>query len=209
MEQVVLLDEHGHAIGTADKAAVHHQDTPLHLAFSCYVINPRGELLLTRRAQAKPTWPGTWTNSCCGHPAPGETLTNAVLRRLNDELGITATAVDLILPDFRYHAVMPNGVAENEICPVVRVVYEGPAHPNPAEVDAHRWIPWPEFIRNIANGTLAVSPWCADQLAELRSLGPSPVEWPIASEYALPAAFPACREAWTLYWREIRMAGRP
>lgn len=188
MEQVVLLDEHGYPIGTADKAAVHHRDTPLHLAFSCYVINPRGEFLLTRRAQRKPTWPGTWTNSCCGHPAPGEPLTDAVLRRLSQELGIIATAIDVIVPGFRYRAVMPNGVTENEICPVVRVIYDGPVRPDPDEVDDHRWIPWPEFVENVTSAALTVSPWCASQLAELRALGPSPVAWPASSHDALPVA---------------------
>lgn len=189
MEQVVLLDEDGHAIGTADKATVHHQETPLHLAFSCYVVNRRREFLLTRRALDKPTWPGTWTNSCCGHPAPGEPLASAVLRRLDQELGITATVADVILPGFRYRAVMPDGVVENEICPVTRVIYDGPVGPDPAEVEDHRWIPWPEFLQDVASGALTVSPWCADQLAELRSLGPDPVSWPAAGEDALPAAY--------------------
>lgn len=191
MEQVVLLDEDGHPIGTADKAGVHHRDTPLHLAFSCYVINRRGEFLLTRRALSKPTWPGTWTNSCCGHPAPGESLTSAVLRRLDQELGITATTADPVLPRFRYRAVMPNGIVENEICPVTRVIYDGPVRPDPAEVDDHRWIRWTEFLQSVDDGTLTVSPWCADQLAELRTLGPDPLAWPAGDDGALPAAYRA------------------
>lgn len=189
MEQVVLLDEQGHASGTADKATVHHRNTPLHLAFSCYVINSRGEFLLTRRARTKPTWPGTWTNSCCGHPAPGEPLDQAVLRRLKQELGITAASVDVILPSFRYQAVMPNGVMENEMCPVTRVMHDGPVHADASEVDDHRWIPWPEFIQAVGDRTLAISPWCADQFAELRLLGESPAGWPTAGEAGLPAAY--------------------
>ena len=89
-ELVVLLDEQGEAIGTTPKRGVHHADTPLHLAFSCYLFDDTGRLLMTRRALHKPTWPGAWTNSVCGHPAPGEPIEDAVRRRVLDEVGVRA-----------------------------------------------------------------------------------------------------------------------
>ena len=118
-EQVVLLDETGAAIGTAAKAEVHHADTPLHLAFSCYVFDEAGPAAADpARARHKPTFGGVWTNSCCGHPAPGEAIDDAVRRRVEQEVGLDPRRPALVLPAFRYRAVMANGVVENEMCPV-------------------------------------------------------------------------------------------
>ena len=168
-EQVVLLDEDGRATGTMPKAEVHHRQTPLHLAFSCYLFDDHGRLLLTRRAGTKKTWPGVWTNTCCGHPAPGEPLTEAVTRRLREELGVRAEALRLVLPAFRYRAVMPDGTVENEMCPVLvgRCADPSALDPDPDEVGDVEWVGWATFRDDVLAGRRAVSPWSVEQVAAL------------------------------------------
>jgi isopentenyl-diphosphate Delta-isomerase len=187
VENVVLLDETGRARGVADKAGVHHARTPLHLAFSCYLFNRAGQFLLTRRAESKRTWPGVWTNTCCGHPLPGEPVPDSVRRRLETELGISAAKIVLVLPRFRYQARMANGVLENEICPVYAAYSDAPPAPDPAEVADIRWVDWSRFCEAVRAGR-PVSPWCAMQVAELAALGPRPLDWAAADTGDLPPA---------------------
>jgi isopentenyl-diphosphate Delta-isomerase len=188
VESVVLVDETGSARGTAAKAAVHHAQTPLHLAFSCYLFNDAGQFLLTRRAESKQTWPGVWTNTCCGHPLPGEPVADSVRRRLLAELGIAAVDIVLVMPRFRYRARMANGVVENEVCPVYAAYSSAAPAPDPEEVAEIRWVDWDEFCEAVRTGRQAISPWCAMQLPELTALGPRPLNWAPAEEADLPPA---------------------
>ena len=183
-EEVVLLDDAGHAIGTAAKAEVHGPDTPLHLAFSCYVFDEDARLLVTQRALAKPTFGGVWTNSCCGHPAPGEPIEDAVRRRTGQELGLDLDRVTLVLPGFGYRAVVASGPyagwVEHELCPVFTATATGDPAPDPAEVEAWEWVPWAGFRDDVLTGRREVSQWCLEQVRAL------PDELPGA-----PAADPA------------------
>jgi isopentenyl-diphosphate Delta-isomerase len=184
-ELVVLLDDDGRAAGTADKREVHHADTPLHLAFSCYVLDHRGRVLLTRRALSKRTFPGVWTNTCCGHPGPGEPIEEAVVRRLREELGLEVTALRLLLPGFRYRAEM-DGVRENEMCPVfVANALDGRVRPDPAEVEEISWEDWARFRADVLQRGREVSSWCREQLLALPA---ELVAAPTASRSELPAA---------------------
>lgn len=188
VEVVVLLDEQGRATGTLPKAQVHHADTPLHLAFSAYAFGDDGRLLLTRRALSKRTFPGVWTNTVCGHPAPGEDLAEAAVRRAGQELGLQLDDLHLVLPRFRYRAEW-HGVVENEICPVlVARAATGPLLLDPDEVDAARWVPWAELAASVLDGTREISPWCAEQVEQLHALGPDPASWPTAARGDLPPA---------------------
>src|SRR3954453_8548283 len=187
IERVVLLDESGGATGTAAKAEVHHDATPLHLAFSCYVFDGRGDLLLTRRARGKVTFPGVWTNTFCGHPAPGEPIDVAVHRRARQELRLDLDALRVVLPAFRYHAEQ-GGIVENEMCPVFVARTAGaPRDPDPGEVDEVRAGAWAPFRDDVLAGLWpGISPWCADQVRDLAPLGPDPVRWATGDPRALP-----------------------
>lgn len=158
-ETVVLVDDAGNGIGTADKASVHTAATPLHLAFSCHVLDADGRVLVTRRALTKKTWPGVWTNSVCGHPAPGESVEDAVHRRARQELGITLRDLRLVLPDFRYRAVDASGIVENEICPVYLARTDDVPQPDPDEVMDLRWAGVDDVLRAVDAAPWALSPW--------------------------------------------------
>jgi isopentenyl-diphosphate Delta-isomerase len=170
-ELVILLDEAGRPAGTMPKADVHGPDTPLHLAFSVYLFESGGRLLVTRRALGKRTWPGVWTNSCCGHPAPGEDPAAAARRRLDQELGLRPARLELVLPDFAYRAVAADGVVENEVCPVFFAHLDGDPEPTPAadpgEVAEWRWVPWDQFRALAATAPWTLSPWAVEQVGQL------------------------------------------
>ena len=189
IESVVLVDEHGRAIGTAPKEQVHHARTPLHLAFSAYLFSAAGQLLLSRRAAGKRTFPGLWTNSVCGHPAPGELLPDAVRRRARAELGAGVGQVRLVLPTFAYRAEMDD-VVENELCPVY-VGWLDPGavlDPDPTEVAGIDWVDWTVFASEVLAGARAVSPWCLEQVRQLQPLGDDVRRWPGAEVALLPEA---------------------
>ena len=163
-ELVVLLDDNGTPVGTAEKVSVHGAETPLHLAFSCHVYAPDGRVLVTRRALSKLTWPGVWTNSFCGHPGPDESMEEAIARRALDELGLHVSDLELVLPDFRYRAVDAAGVVENEVCPVYRATLTGDVLPNPNEVVQFEWVKPADLREAVRLTPFAFSPWIVLQL---------------------------------------------
>lgn len=169
-EMVVLMSEGGDEIGVEYKSDVHGADTPLHLAFSCYLLDEGGRLLVTRRALAKQTWPGAWTNSFCGHPGPGEALEEAVRRRAGEELGARIGALRCVLPGFRYRAVDAGGIVENEICPVFVARLGGTVDPRPEEVVEWAWASTEDVTASAERTPFAFTPWMSEQLALLRTV---------------------------------------
>lgn len=172
-DKVVLLDETGRPVGTAPKSRVHGTETPLHLAFSCYVLDGIGRVMVTRRALTKRTWPGVWSNSFCGHPRPGEPVIDAVRRHAKHELGLVLVNVKIVLPVFRYRATDAAGVVENEICPVYIALAASVVHANPDEVMEHAWIEPHDLGEAIRLTPNVFSPWLVQQAELLPLLGGS------------------------------------
>ncbi|WP_425307353.1 isopentenyl-diphosphate Delta-isomerase [Ammonicoccus fulvus] len=184
-DEVVLLSEQGEPIGATARIPIHGPDTPLHLAFSSHLFNSRGQVLISRRAVSKVTWPGVWTNSCCGHPRPGEAIEDAVRRRVREELGLTVLSIAPGIPDFRYRAVDASGVVENEICPVfVARVADGDPVPAPDEVAEWEWVEWTDLVAAIEAVPRAFSPWSVRQVP---ALDPAVREMLTRGPDALPA----------------------
>ena len=179
-ELIVLVDGGGRTIGAAEKRSSHHADTPLHLAFSCYVFDDQGVFLATRRALPKKVWPGVWSNSVCGHPSPGESMVDAIHRRLDEELRMTARDIRVVLPRHIYRAPPYRGIVEYEFCPVYVARAASEPAPNPLEVGACAWIDWQAFVRAAETDTTdTYSWWCKNQLRDLK-------HHPLIDEYSGP-----------------------
>lgn len=170
-EKIVFVTGDDIPTATGDKLPSHNKDTKLHRAFSVFIFNSKGEFLMQQRALSKKTWPGVWSNSCCGHVKLHESAEAAARRRIAYELGISGIDLHEILPDFRYRAEK-DGVVENEICPVFAGVTDKPLRPNPDEVDAVKWVGWAEFVALLDDPDADISPWA---IKEARELLDSPV----------------------------------
>ncbi len=168
-EQIVFVDETGKPTGeTGPKIDSHDANTKLHRAFSCYVFNSKGEVLITRRASVKRIWPNVWTNSCCGHPGPGERYEAAIERRLNYELGLPMVGqLECLVPNYIYTTPPYNEIIENEFCPIYVGVLDVEPVPNPDEVQDYRWVRWQWLLDEVANDPHdpgVYSYWVKDQL---------------------------------------------
>ena len=172
-ELIGLVDDDGTAIGTLPKPLVHHGETPLHRAFSAYLFDDDGRLLLTRRAEDKATFPGLWTNTVCGHPGPGESDEDAIGRRAAFELGLRVEGLRPALPAYRYRAEF-RGVVENEVCPVYLGRFTGTPSPDPAEVGDWELLGWAAFRRRQEAEGDAWSPWCREQARMIEDAGLAP-----------------------------------
>ncbi|MGC8851384.1 MAG: isopentenyl-diphosphate Delta-isomerase, partial [Candidatus Micrarchaeia archaeon] len=137
MEQVILVDENDRELGVGEKMEV-HRNGQLHRAFSIFVFNSDGKLLIHQRAKEKYHSGGLWTNTCCSHPRPGEKLDEAIHRRLVEEMGFDCPLKEVF--SFVYQVKFENGLFEHELDHVYIGKFDGDPKPNPAEVMDWKWV---------------------------------------------------------------------
>lgn len=158
-ERIILVDGQDRECGTGGKLEVHREGL-LHRAFSIFIFNAEERLLLQRRADGKYHFARLWSNSCCGHPRPGEGTGEAAARRLEEEFGFI-TPLDEFAR-ITYKARDPvSGLVEHEYLHVFRGVYAGEPRPNPDEVSAWRWLALPRVGQCLRRSPQSFTPWFA------------------------------------------------
>ena len=156
IEEVVLVNEKDEAVGTMEKMAAHEQAI-LHRAFSVFIFNKNGDVLMQQRAHSKYHSGGLWTNTCCSHPRPGEEVVAAATRRLQEEMGFTTNLTKAF--DFTYKAAFDNGLTEHEFDHVFIGQYDGVVNFNPNEVAAFAFMPVHELEQQILETPERFTAW--------------------------------------------------
>jgi isopentenyl-diphosphate Delta-isomerase len=166
-EKVILVDENDAEIGTEEKLKV-HQDGKLHRAFSIFVFNSKGELLLQKRAGSKYHSGGLWSNTCCGHPRPGEGVKEAAHRRLREEMGFDCLLKPVF--SFCYNASLDKGLTENEYDHVFSGVCRESPRPDSKEVADWKWAGLKEIKKDILKNPNLYTYWFKVSIKRLNEI---------------------------------------
>lgn len=166
-EKLILVDESDNEIGLLSKAECHDGAGVLHRAFSVFIFNADGELLLQQRGKGKRLWPEFWSNSCCSHPRAGESMEVATGRRLQEELGIR---IELEYAyKFQYQAGFGERGSENELCSVYLGRCNGEVRPNITEIDAIRYLTADDLSNEITVYSDRFTPWFKQEWDQLNN----------------------------------------
>ena len=157
-DAVVLVDEQDRPLGSAPKLAAHENGGRLHRAFSVFIFDSAGRMLLQRRAPTKYHFGGLWTNACCSHPGADCAVADAARARLRHELGFDVPLRELF--SFVYRAEDPaSGLTEHEFDHVLVGRYDGKPRPNPDEVDAWEWVDPQQLLADVRQHPDRYTPW--------------------------------------------------
>lgn len=165
MNEVILVDKNDVAIGSMEKMEA-HEKALLHRAFSIFIFNSEGEMLLQQRSDIKYHSAGLWTNACCSHPSPGEDTATAATRRLKEELGFTTPLKAAFT--FTYRTNFENGLTENEFDHVFTGVYDGRIVADADEVKNFLYMPMDEIERSIESEPGKFTAWFVIAFPEIK-----------------------------------------
>lgn len=160
MEKVILVDKNDKELGSEEKIAVHQNGGKLHRAFSIFVFNLKGEMLLQKRAKEKYHSALLWTNACCSHPSHGELLIKACHRRLKEEMGFDCDLKEKF--SFVYKVDFKDGISENEFDHVFFGEFDGEPNPEPKEVSEWKWVAPEKLKEDIKKNPEKYSYWLKD-----------------------------------------------
>ena len=155
-ERVILVDARNRQIGTMEKLEAHKKGL-LHRAFSIFIFNSNGEMLIHQRAKTKYHCGGLWTNACCSHPRPDEKIAEGLRRKLKQEMGFNTELQKAF--DFTYRSELKNGLVEYEFDEVFIGIYNGDIHPNPEEVEAWKFLEMRDIKRDLELNPNRYTPW--------------------------------------------------
>lgn len=153
---VILVNENDEPLGTMEKLKA-HQKGILHRAFSIFIFNSQGEMLLQKRALTKYHSPGLWSNACCSHPFPGEELKLAALRRLQEEMGFSSSLEKAF--DFVYKISFENGLTENEFDHVFVGTFDGEIKANPEEISDYTYRSMEQIRQDLIDKPAGYTAW--------------------------------------------------
>jgi isopentenyl-diphosphate Delta-isomerase len=165
-EQVILVDTNDVEIGVAEKMEA-HQKALLHRAFSVFIFNDAGEMLIHQRALSKYHSGGLWTNACCGHPRPNEKTLDAAKRRLMEEMGINCELEHKFA--FTYKVALDNHLTEHEVDHVFIGKFNGPVAANSLEVQDYKWLSIEDVKHALSQNADSFTEWFKICLSEVLS----------------------------------------
>lgn len=166
-DMLILVNEKDETIGSADKAVCHDGEGILHRAFSVLLFNAKGEILLQKRADQKRLWGGYWSNSCCSHPRAGETMEEASVHRVWEELGLKADLT--FLYKFQYQASFGVAGAEHELCWVYIGFCDDQPSTNINEISEYRYVSPEALAQELIDHPDSFTPWFKLEWDEIRT----------------------------------------
>jgi len=170
VEKIILVDQHDNVVGHEEKMKAHENGGKLHRAFSIFIFNNKGEMLIQLRSIKKYHFGGLWTNTCCSHPNEGESLEDATYRKLNQEFGFNTDIKEKF--SFIYKETdKSSGLTEHEFDHVFTGEFNGTLQPNPEEIDDFKWISIPDLQQDIKLHPEKYTPWFKISISKFEELG--------------------------------------